>query len=375
MKRMLVLLAIATSIVAEEIPSPAASGASLPFLTTAGDGAPLMSWVEGTTLKFAAYRDGRWSAPRTILQRDDMMVNWANAPAIVGAGENLYALWLAKRGHGHAADAYMTASRDGGATWTPSMLIHRDGKEAEHGFASLVPLGSDAGVTWLDGREMSGHDGEMTLRYARVSAKGELSREAVLDKRVCECCGTGMAMAADGPVIVYRDRSADERRDISLVRWTGGKWSQPADVHADGWKLKGCPVNGPQIDAHGAKVVVAWFTSAPEPRVNVAFSADGGATFAGTAPVDSGPVAGRAEVLLLPNGDALVIWLDGLGEKASIATRRVSPSGVAGPIVTIGTTSGARSSGFPRAVVAGRHVYVAWTDTNARQIRVARLTG
>jgi hypothetical protein len=57
------------------------------------------------------------------------------------------------------------------------------------------------------------HDGgDMTLRYATVDAGGKIAGDTELDRRACECCTTGMAMSARGPVIVYRDRSHDEVR-------------------------------------------------------------------------------------------------------------------------------------------------------------------
>ena len=39
-------------------------------------------------------------------------------------------------------------------------------------------------------------------------------------------------------MIAYRDRSADEVRDISIVRRVGGRWTKPAPVHDDGWKIQ-----------------------------------------------------------------------------------------------------------------------------------------
>ena len=48
-----------------------------------------------------------------------------------------------------------------------------------------------------------------------------------------------------GPVAVYRDRSPEEIRDISVVRLVDGVWTEPAPVHADNWMIEGCPVNGP----------------------------------------------------------------------------------------------------------------------------------
>jgi hypothetical protein len=80
-------------------------------------------------------------------------------------------------------------------------------------------------------------EGDMTLRYATIDARGTIHSDVQLDARTCECCATGMAMATSGPVIVYRDRSPKEVRDIAVVRATGKGWTRPRLVHADGWKI------------------------------------------------------------------------------------------------------------------------------------------
>ena len=36
---------------------------------------------------------------------------------------------------------------------------------------------------------------------------------------------------------------------------------QPAAVREDGWKIAGCPVNGPQLASSGGRVAAAWFTA------------------------------------------------------------------------------------------------------------------
>src|SRR5688572_23886372 len=61
---------------------PAGAGSAEPFLFAAKDSL-LMSWLEPVpnskdhALRFARYRDGRWSPPRTITRRNDLFVNWA----------------------------------------------------------------------------------------------------------------------------------------------------------------------------------------------------------------------------------------------------------------------------------------------------------
>lgn len=305
----------------EILSPPAAAGAAEPFLFTTREGV-LLSWLEPVAatdrhaLKFARFRNGQWSPARTIVERNDLFVNWADFPSIVEDAKGvLFAHWLQKNGQGtYAYDVVMTTSRDGGATWRKPFLLNRDGKQAEHGFVTLAPLpGGGIGATWLDGRKMTGHGhghesaGDMTLRYAVVSPDGSLAGDTELDSRTCECCTTGMAVTTRGPVVVYRDRSADEVRDVSYVVREGKGFTKPRALNVDGWKIEGCPVNGPQIDALGDRVAAAWFTAAGDRgRAYVAFSTDGGGSFAKPIAVDGGKPVGRLDVLLLDRDTALV---------------------------------------------------------------------
>jgi hypothetical protein len=252
-------------------------------------------------------------------------------------------------------------------------ITHRDGVKAEHGFVSMFAAkdGSLAAV-WLDGREMKadpndahGHGhGNMTLRYVKIKRDGSLTDDAALDTRVCECCQTSAAMTADGPVVVYRDRSEGEKeiRDISIVRLKEDKWSTPRPVFQDGWQLNGCPVNGPAVAAVGRRIAVAWFTGAEKaPRVKVAFSSDAGETFGQPVAVDDGNPAGRVDVMLLDDGSALVCWLEKLPKGGAVRVRRVRPDGKLDEAITVAPSGTARSSGFPQMARAGGELIFAWT--------------
>lgn len=71
-----------------------------------------------------------------------------------------------------------------------------------------------------------------------------------------------------------------------------------------------CPVNGPSIDARGARVV-AWFAAADgERRVEMAFSSDGGRTFAPPIRIDRSAPPGRADTVIWDDGSALVSGME-----------------------------------------------------------------
>ena len=378
----------ASALTIEASESPAPAGAAEPFLSTAKNGDILLSWLEpvaGTkkhALRFSRFAGGAWSEPRTIVERDDLFVNWADFPSIVADGsETMFAHWLQKSGGDtYSYDVRMATSRDGGATWGESFLLNRDGKQSEHGFVTLLGLESGIAATWLDGRNMmpghGDHAGDMTLRYAHVDAKGALTDEVELDTRTCECCTTGMTMTPDGPVIVYRDRSAEEIRDIAFVSRNASGWSEPATLHQDGWKIAGCPVNGPQVDAAGTRIAAAWFTAAEgKSHVYAAWSDDGGRSFGAPVILDDGRPLGRVDVVMLDETRALVTWLEQTADAAEIRARIVPFGGTAAPSQKIADSGSARGSGFARITRSGNDVWFAWTATEgeSKQVRLARI--
>lgn len=372
--------ATAAALVIHESNSPANGDSREPELNATNDGRIILSWVEQLDEKRyalrAAIRDGRgWSDRFNVAQGDNWFVNWADFPsAIMMRDGSLAAHWLVKSANGkYAYDVNISRSNDGGKTWTQPLVPHRDKTQTEHGFVSLISLPDGRlGAVWLDGRNMKDMKetgdhapapASMTLRYAAIDQNGNLSDEAELDNRVCECCQTSAAMTSDGLIAVYRDRSPSEVRDIYIVRQVNGTWSTPQPVHADNWQINGCPVNGPSVAADGRRVVVAWFTGVDNtPHVKIAFSEDAGASFGQPIQVDDGENAGRVDAILLPDGSALVCWLSGNIEGGAIKVRRVQADGTIGPSSVIARTDISRSSGFPRMVRLGDEVQFAWTE-------------
>lgn len=88
-------------------------------------------------------------------------------------------------------------------------------------------------TVWLDGRRFAGHEdsahsgADMTVRTVVVQPNGEISDEQELDDRCCECFATAAVSTSCGVLVAYRDRSADEVRDIALARHEGGRWTKP----------------------------------------------------------------------------------------------------------------------------------------------------
>lgn len=350
---------------------PAAPGAMAPNLALDGDDV-LLTWLEPLPsrgaekvhrLRFARLSGGRWSAPSTVSQGPGFFANWADVPAVVaGPRGELLAHWLAKSGPGtYAYGVELARSTDGGRSWRRLGLLHEPDSETEHGFVTFVPERDGVRAFWLDGRETA-KGGAMALRTALVGASA--GRSELLDPRICDCCQTDAAMTGQGPLVVYRDRSEGEVRDILAIRRAGAGWSRPAVVHADGWKIPGCPVNGPAVAAMGRRAAVAWFTGAPPAgaRVQLALSQDAGASFGPPLLIDGERPLGRVDVALDAAGGAVVSWLALDGENAAVRLRRASSAGAVGAAMTVAGTGAARSSGFPRLARLGDRLVVTWLE-------------
>ena len=170
--------------------------------------------------------------------------------------------------------------------------------------------------------------GAMSVQTATWNPDGSVSGETTLDARSCECCQVSMAAARAGLVVVYRDRSDQEVRDIAIVRQNGSQWSEPARVAEDGWVSRQCPVNGPSVAAAGDEVGVAWFTAANGvPMVKAALSADGGKTFGKPIRIDVGNPLGRIHFQLTSPGRGVVTWLEAKDDQVWWRVRQVGMAG------------------------------------------------
>ena len=369
-----------------EIPNPAGENTEEANLYADDNGNVYLTWIKKgekrvSSLMFSKFEDGDWSSARKIAEGNDWFVNWADFPSLISTPDGKFAAhWLAKSDVGtYAYDVNIARSLDGGKSWSSPLIPHSDGTPTEHGFVSMLPWDEESFfVMWLDGRNFA-KDGqaspsnEMTLRHALIGWDGKVKSGNVFDLRICDCCQTSAVRTAHGALIAYRDRSKKEIRDISLIRYSNGKWSEPYTVNEDGWKLLGCPVNGPSLAANGENAALAWFTGAGgTARVNVVFSRDEGASFGKPVIVDNGKPIGRVDILMLQDNSALVSWMENTANGVEIQIRKVYPDGKKDEPVTVSKSKGDRASGFPRMVQSGNKVFITWTETrDSRTIKTA----
>lgn len=359
----------------QTVPVPVGSDAREPYLLAMEDGRLLMTWTEasgdGFTVKISFLSNTTWSTPSTVIASPDLFVNWADFPSVAAFSDGtLIAHWLQMSGtSAYAYDVNLAVSQDDGFSWSPPTVPHLDGTMTQHGFVTLHPWDDRMVAVWLDGRAYDGDllqagavSGAMQLRAGVLSSDGSASPDVAVDFSTCSCCQTAAAVAGDDLLVVYRDRSEAEIRDISIVRMRDGSWSPPQSVHDDNWGLSGCPVNGPSIAARDERVVVAWFTGAGDvPAVNIAFSADAGHSFGDAVRIDRGQPVGRVDTLMLEDGLALISWVEWVGadevlfvclatEDGCISTRHVAENTAGGSV------------NFPKVAATTERIYLAWTQ-------------
>lgn len=360
------------------IDSPKGFKSSESNLALGTNGDVLLSWIETDSsnvskLLFSKLENASWSAPSVIAQGNNWFVNWADFPSLTTFGEEgIVAHYLQKSADDtYAYDVKLSISPDSGKRWSTSFTAHNDGTKTEHGFVSKINMNENSFLAiWLDGRQYAYAEQDtllpkqMSLRSGQFDISGNLISEGVIDQRTCDCCQTDLAMTSSGPMVVYRDRSDSEIRDIYYSHLRNGQWTKPEALYDDGWEIMGCPVNGPTISAKEDLVSVGWFTLAKgRPEINLLFSEDGGLTFREKISPDYVNPLGRVDIEILNDRGALLSWMDTTEDgKTLINLQKIYLSGEKSEVIIVTETSQERSSGFPRMVVKEDEAYITWTE-------------
>lgn len=357
------------------IENPAAIGSQFPYLSSLPDGSMLMSWIEGKgnhqVLKFAIYRQDRWVRIGQVVQGSGWYVNWADYPAVVAIDDSFWvAHWRvkSKTEQIYDYDVFFSISVDAGVTWSEPQKPYQDDTTAAHGFVSVFPALGQAGIVWLDGRDVAKKISDrFSLRYALIHRNGQIDSDRVIDDNTCTCCWTASAVTSKGPVVVWRSRRGDEIRDHHFAQLIDGIWSDPQPVSQEGWSIAGCPVNGPSIATNGKYVAASWFTAeGNRPRVRSAFANDSSLQFNQALDIDDEKPIGRTRVIALTDETAIVIWItamDKVTRKASVAARSIGMNGNMGQIKRLSEINPGRDSGVPQIVKNRSSVIIAWTQT------------
>ncbi len=367
------------------IEPPALDQSGMPFLTNGPDGSVYLSWTDPLpdkqhALRFSRWTGTRWTAPETAASGPNWFVNWGDFPSLAVLPDGaMLAHWLTrnqtggKYGYGIRVARRHPQSRQ----WRQVHGMSLDEQEDYAGFLTFVPNAAAAiylappvaGHGAAHGHEQ-GH--RKTVRFISFTPTGAVASDKELDADACSCCQTAVGKTRSGLIAAYRDHLAGEIRDISVVRYTDGAWTQPKTLHPDGWNINGCPTDGPAISSNNDRVAITWLTrAAATPKIQIALSSDEGRTFRTPLRIDSGNPAGRPSLTSFDNG-YLAVWLEKTSESsAEIRIRRITFEGRLLPPVTIATATAGRATGFPKIAVSGNQILLAWRD---QRVRAALLT-
>jgi hypothetical protein len=372
---------------------PAQPESGMAHLTTDGTGTAYLSWTDplpkgAHALRYARWTGSKWSAASTIASGKNWFINWADFPALAVLSDgSMLAHWLTKsEGSGSYGYGIRVARKaTGSTTWKQIFGANLEDKEDYAGFLSFVTNGNTAGAVYLtpapnepkakapvhdhDSPAASGEaEHRKTLHFVSFAANGAVTSDREIDADTCTCCQTTVVSTPKGFVAAYRDHAPGEIRDISIVRFANGAWTQPKPLHSDGWKINGCPTEGPSAATSGERVGIAWLTRAQEnPRVQMSLSNNSGQDFGAPLRIDEGSPYGHPAVTLFDANHYLVAWLEKTQDgKADLRLRRISMTGTKYPSVTITGVAAARSAGLPKIVVAGEQIILAWRDNRVR---------
>ncbi|MEM8887086.1 MAG: sialidase family protein [Bacteroidota bacterium] len=353
----------------KEVQLPVGEGSAFPQMIEQ-DGKLYLSWTEEgeeiSRLKMAVLDKEKWSEPIELASGKDWFVNWADFPEIfMDEHGDMYAHHLAKTAEDTYAYGVNVSRKKAAEDFFEALgTPYTDTSHTEHGFVSFFNLpDGDPGVVWLDGRKYKSDKKEMSLRTAKIAEDGSFYDEFEIDGRTCDCCQTDAAQTASGAIVVYRDRSEGEVRDIYRSIYKDGKWQKGAPVAEDAWVINGCPVNGPAVAAEGDRVAVAWFTMANDsPRVKLAISEDGGAFFGKTIRIDKGNAIGRVD-LLWHEGEIYVSWMErDASNQGELLLRKVDRNANLTEPQLVREMSSARASGFPIMIKRENRLNLAYTE-------------
>ena len=395
MKKFTIILSFLTifsctskDVVVKEIPFLHENSNAQPSLVS-GEGSLSLSWIssnEGkkSTLNFSQFKEGKWINTQTMATGSDWFVNWADFPAHAINENLILSSYLKKSDSGtYTYDVILSLQKLSGEKVKEDFLLHTDGVKAEHGFVSIIPNHNQGFfITWLDGRntvdkDLDGYHKPMTIRFAEITNKGDIIDESELDSATCDCCQTSIAVTNKGPVVVYRDRSDKEVRDIYIARKINGIWGVPTPIHNDGWEINGCPVNGPKVASNSNNLAISWFTVSNEkPTVNLSFSKSNGASFGTPIKINDVDAIGRVDVAFLNPQEVLVSYIEGDDVGTYLRIKKVSIDGKISAPITISKIDGGRSTGVPQLEILDNEAFIVWTvfEGEKNQLKTVKLS-
>jgi hypothetical protein len=214
-------------------------------------------------------------------------------------------------------------------------------------------------------------------------APGEARR---LFEPVCECCKTTLAIGGDGSLYAaWRHIYPGNYRDIAFAVSRGGAgFGDSVRVHEDGWRIEGCPDDGPSmvVDASNRAHLV-WPTVVHEKTdmgIFYASTADG-VSFSPRSPLPgaAGMDPSHPQLALDGSGRLTAVWDEAIEKQRRVVMTKAVPAGDGAPSWSepelLDDGAPGSSATYPVAAASGSGVVVVWTSLLGGEsvIRVRRV--
>ena len=356
---------------------------------TSSNGSLALTWISSdkdmnASLNFRQFKNEKWTNLQTLAIGSDWFINWADFPTHAISGDRVLTSYLKKSASGtYTYDVFLNLQKLSGEKIKEDFILNTDGFNAEHGFVSIAE-GNNEGffITWLDGRntvekELNGNHKPMTIRFAEITTAGDIVNEIELDSSVCDCCQTSITNTDKGPIVVYRDRSDKEIRDIYVTRNIDDGWETPVPVYNDEWEIYGCPVNGPKVVSNSSNLAVSWFTVADgKPSVNLSFSESFGSSFSNPIKINDSTAIGRVDVAFLNDNEVLVSYMEVDDVGTYLRLKKVSIDGKVSESITISKIDSGRNTGVPQLEILDNEIFIVWTvfENENNQLKTVKLS-
>ena len=356
---------------------------------TSNNGSLALTWISSdkdmnASLIFRQFKNKQWTNSQTLAIGSDWFINWADFPTHAINGDRVLTSYLKKSASGtYTYDVFLNLQKLSGEKIKEDFILNTDGFKAEHGFVSIAE-GNNEGffITWLDGRntvekELNGNHKPMTIRFAEITTAGDIVNEIELDSSVCDCCQTSITNTDKGPIVVYRDRSDKEIRDIYVTRNIDDGWETPVPVYNDEWEIYGCPVNGPKVVSNSNNLAVSWFTVADgKPSVNLSFSESYGSSFSNPIKINDYTAIGRVDVAFLNDNEVLVSYMEVDDVGTYLRLKKVSIDGKVSKPITISKIDSGRNTGVPQLEILDNEIFIVWTvfENENNQLKTVKLS-
>ena len=187
---------------------------------------------------------GRHRGPRIAVIDHTVMVS-----AIVGA-----------EGGGKDGDIVVYRSTDEGRSWSDGVRINDVTGSAREGLHAMASNASGVvALAWLDLRQHG------TRVFSAVSRDGGAtwSPDVLVYEppsgSVCECCHPSVLVDHDGRIAVMFRNQVEGHRDMYLAWSRDGRAFEPAAKLGEcTWPLEACPMDGGGIAPSGSDAITAW---------------------------------------------------------------------------------------------------------------------